>query len=245
MTGIIDIHAHILPGIDDGARNWEESRRMLETAYRQGIRHIIATPHYSRKGLLDGIRELAGQLQKEAGKIAPDFFTYLGQETYYHDELVQHLKEGQGLTLAGSRYVLVEFDPQAPYLQLLQGVRQLTLARYIPVLAHVERYQCLRSDGRSDGRSDSRMEELAKYGCRMQMNFSSLESKGLLDREVKWCRKQVLDRKIHYLGTDMHQMEYRKPDIQAAVSWMKTHISKREAAALLWKNSEIILQKKK
>ena len=47
MTGMIDIHTHILPGIDDGARDWDESRRMLEMAYSQGIRHIVATPHYS------------------------------------------------------------------------------------------------------------------------------------------------------------------------------------------------------
>ena len=51
MTGVIDIHAHILPGIDDGSRDWDESRRLLEESYRQGIRYIIATPHYSRRGL--------------------------------------------------------------------------------------------------------------------------------------------------------------------------------------------------
>ena len=49
MTGIIDIHTHILPGIDDGSRDWDESRRMLEAAYQQGTRCIIATPHYSRR----------------------------------------------------------------------------------------------------------------------------------------------------------------------------------------------------
>ena len=46
---MIDIHAHILPGIDDGARNWEETGRLLEAAWAQGVRHIIATPHFSRK----------------------------------------------------------------------------------------------------------------------------------------------------------------------------------------------------
>ena len=55
MTGIIDMHAHILPGIDDGSRDWDESRRMLEESYRQGIRYIVATPHYSRSGLPSGI----------------------------------------------------------------------------------------------------------------------------------------------------------------------------------------------
>ena len=59
MTGVIDIHAHILPGIDDGSRDWDESRRLLEESYRQGIRYIIATPHYSRRGLPSDIYDLS------------------------------------------------------------------------------------------------------------------------------------------------------------------------------------------
>ena len=78
MTGIIDIHAHILPGIDDGSRDWDESRRMLEESYRQGIRYIIATPHYSRRGLNPDIYDLSEKLKEEARRIAPDFRTGLG-----------------------------------------------------------------------------------------------------------------------------------------------------------------------
>ena len=72
MTGIIDIHAHILPGIDDGSRDWDESRKMLEESYRQGIRYIIATPHYSRRGLNPDIYDLSEKLREEARRIAPE-----------------------------------------------------------------------------------------------------------------------------------------------------------------------------
>lgn len=113
MKGIIDIHAHILPGIDDGAKNWDESRKMLEKAYGEGIRHIIATPHYSRRGLTPHIYELAERLQDKAREIAPDFGTGLGQETFFHEGLVENLKMGKALTLEGSRYVLVEFEPDS------------------------------------------------------------------------------------------------------------------------------------
>ena len=78
MTGIIDIHAHILPGIDDGSRDWDESRRMLEESYRQGIRYIIATPHYSRRGLNPDIYDLSEKLKEEARRIAPDFWAGTG-----------------------------------------------------------------------------------------------------------------------------------------------------------------------
>ena len=104
----------------------------------------MATPHYSRSGLCPEIYELSARLAEEAKKIAPDFKTGLGQETYYHEGLVENLKQGQALTLEGTRCVLVEFDPQEAYHSLYQAVRKMTMARYIPVIAHVERYFCLR-----------------------------------------------------------------------------------------------------
>lgn len=185
MTGIIDMHAHILPGIDDGSRDWDESRRMLEESYRQGIRYIVATPHYSRSGLPSGIYELAERLKEEAHNIAPDFMTGLGQETYYHEGLVDHLREGKALTLEGSQYVLVEFDPQVSYEKMYQAIRKLTMARYIPVIAHVERYTCLRQG--------TNLSEIARCDCRLQMNYSSLSGNHLWDKETRWCRKQVTE----------------------------------------------------
>lgn len=141
MTGVIDVHAHILPGIDDGSRDWDESRRLLEESYRQGIRYIIATPHYSRRGLPSDIYDLSEKLKEEARKIAPDFQIGLGQETYYHEGLIENLKNGRALTLDGSQYVLVEFEPQVPYMKMYQAVRKLTMARYIPIIAHVEEHE--------------------------------------------------------------------------------------------------------
>ena len=237
MTGIIDVHTHILPGIDDGARDWDESRRMLETAYSQGIRHIVATPHYSRRGLRPEIYELSARLTEEAKKIAPDFKTGLGQETYYHEGLVENLKQGQALTLEGTRCVLVEFDPQEAYHSLYQAVRKMTMARYIPVIAHVERYFCLR-----EGKN---LEELVQCGCRLQMNYSSLEGNGIWNREVRGCRRQVLEGRIHILGTDMHRMDYRKPDVRASLGWLEKHVGEQALKALVSSNADKILQKGK
>ena len=63
---MIDIHAHILPGIDDGARNWEETGRLLEAAWAQGVRHIIATPHLSRKTDMEQLRQLKAGVRELA-----------------------------------------------------------------------------------------------------------------------------------------------------------------------------------
>ena len=129
---LIDIHAHIRPGVDDGSRGREESETMLSMAYRQGIRRIIATHHYSRRRGSGGLAELADRLNVRAQAIYGDFEILPGQETYYYEGLAEALKSGQALTLAGSRYVLVEFDPGASYRQLYQGVRKLIMARYVP-----------------------------------------------------------------------------------------------------------------
>lgn len=213
--GIIDIHAHILPGVDDGAADWDEARWMLQCAYGQGIRTIIATPHYSQGQDVRRLEELARQMDKEAKRIDPGFNIFLGQEILYFGSMAERLKEGHALTMAGSRYVLVEFMPEVPYRKLYQAVRTVMMAGYYPIIAHVERYQALRDDGH--------MEELAGTGCHMQMNYRSLQG-GMLDRNARWCRRQAQDGRIAFLGTDMHHRTYRTPEIIRSLRWLEGHV---------------------
>ena len=224
MKRMIDIHAHILPGVDDGAADWEEARWMLRCAYDQGIRTVIATPHYSHRQDVGRLRELAGQMDEEAKKIAPDLDIYLGQEILYFDSVVERLKEGHALTMAGSRHVLVEFMPEVSYKKLYQAVRALLMSGYYPVIAHVERYRVLREHGQ--------MEELAETGCYMQMNYRSLQG-NLLDRNVRWCRKQVTDGRIQFLGTDMHHKDYRSPEIGKSLGWLQSHVEEQQLNSML------------
>lgn len=226
---IIDIHAHILPGVDDGARTMAESWRMLSLAASQGIRAVIATPHYSRKTKPEeyGYSRLAEELQEKIRRDIPDFSIYLGQETYYHEELAEQLQEGNALTMAGSHYVLVEFDTEVSYEYLYRGVRRLMSAGYWPILAHMERYGCLRRE--------QDLEELAGSGCYLQMNYHGLAG-GFLNRETRWRRRQVLLNRIHFLGTDMHQMHFRPPELQGALKWMEKQVSHAQLLAMTWEN---------
>lgn len=218
MEGTIDIHAHILPGVDDGAEDWDETRWMLRCAYEHGIRAIIATPHYSPGQDVGRLRTLAWKANEEAGKISSDFHVYLGQEILYFDSMVERLKEGHALTMAGSRFVLVEFRPDQPYKKLYQAVRSLLLAGYYPIIAHVERYKALRNE--------KLIEELADMGCRLQMNYRSLNG-SVIDRDTRWCRKQVRNDRINFLGTDAHHRDYRTPKIGKSLKWLKRHIAKQ------------------
>lgn len=236
---MIDIHAHILPGADDGAKNIEETKILLRKAYSQGIRGVIATPHYfcgkkgrSREELLKSVEEV----QALASGIGSDFYIYPGNEIYYTVSAVERLLEGSALTLAGSRYVLVEFSLEESFKDIYEGIRRLTQARYYPIIAHVERYPCLKISGAAD--------ELIRAGAYLQMNYSALsDTRNLLEQGR--CRKLVWDRKIHFLGTDMHRPSYRMPEIEKALAWLRKRVGCEYLEQITDRNAGLVISGKR
>lgn len=224
----IDVHTHILPGVDDGARDMDEACELLKAAAEQGVTAVIATPHYHRSQSPEGLSTLKEALEVHVREGLPFFDIYLGQETYYHEGLVEHLKQGKALTMAGSRYVLVEFDPGVPYTTLFRGIRQLLLAGYTPILAHMERYACLRNE--------AHLVDLMGSGCKFQMNYESLDGP-FFQKEVRWCRKQVLEGRIHLLGSDMHRTDFRPPKLTGALRWLEKYVDVHELDRLTHENA--------
>ena len=238
ISGIIDVHAHILPGVDDGAKTMDETRRMLQLAYDQGGGGIIATPHYLFGGdsqSAEELREVLAQVQREAWSIDPEFQIYCGNEVLYFDGMAEDLKEGKILTLGDSRYVLTEFYDNVSFHEIYQGVRKVAMAGYRMVIAHVERYFCLREAGKLDS--------LIQAGAVIQMNYKSLEG-GMFSSDSRWCRRQVLEGRVHLLGTDMHNTGSRAPEILQAVKWLHRKKGEAEASAILRDNAETILADK-
>lgn len=238
MTEIIDIHAHILPGIDDGARDVQEVKAMLYEAYHQGVRGIIATPHYHYRHYQtnsDTIKILVEKVRKIAEEISGDLKIYSGQEIFYVHGMIEKLKKKELLTLAGTRYVLVEFPVKITYERLYQTVRKMVGEGYIPVLAHVERYGCLRKRGT--------VEELMESGAYMQINYGSLA--GFRDLGTRmWCRKMVLENNIHFLGSDMHRMDYRPPEMKKGLDWLMKIQGGLMVEQLIWENPSRLLENK-
>lgn len=239
MKGIIDVHSHILPGLDDGASDMNESIEMLRQAQRQGICGVIATPHYSGRYpnmCPERIRSLCREVQMAAEeKLQADIRIWPGQEILYTEDAVSLLEEGKILTIADSRYVLTEFLPAAPYSYIFRGVKGLVLSGYRPVLAHAERYQALREAGR--------LEELKDQGALVQLNFGSAGGKwyhGI----TRWCRKVLLEETADLLGTDMHDTGERGPDADKAAGWLERSLSDGYAERLLSGNAMKILEDK-
>lgn len=234
---MVDIHCHILPGIDDGSQSMEESMNMIQMAVDQGFKCFIATSHASGhfpKSTPDTVRDLCRQVETEAIKtIDGQIRIYPGQEIMYTADLMERLDAGQYLTLADTSWILLEFQPSTPWSVIFGAVRNLAMSPYRPVIAHVERYRALVED-------ESRMEELMENGARLQMNYRSLEG-GWFDKKASRCRKLVKAGYIQYLGTDMHNTENRSPDTEGAMRWMRKHLSEEEITGLCGKNADEIL----
>lgn len=216
MAGKIDIHTHILPEIDDGAADMTESLRLLQLAEKQGIREVIATPHFSGKFRNTDparIRQLCRAVQNAVyRKYGTKFPVWPGQEIMYGEEVLRLLGERKLLTLADSRYVLIEFWPSAPYSYIFAAIRELLMEGYEPVLAHVERYMVLREEGR--------IEELRDQGAYIQMNYRPAGGKWY-HGTTRWCRKQLRRRQVDFLGTDMHNLRGRRPETKDASEWLE------------------------
>lgn len=232
---MMDVHSHILPGVDDGARDMDMTRAMLTMAWDQGIRTIIATPHYdpAKKDVTaEKIRALTEKVQEEAKKIHPEMKVFCGNEIFYVDGAVDHLKDGRALTLADTSYVLVEFYGGVSMRECVRAVRSLTKACYRPVIAHAERYPCLRKEGA--------LRELIQLGAYIQINYSSLPG-SIFDKDSNWVKRSVKDGEIHLFGTDMHDLNRRKPETSKAVKTLMHCVGAEEAESLLWDNPQKLL----
>ena len=117
--------------------------------YRQGVRNIIATPHYRLQMFETPIETVEHQflvLRQLARKVAPDLHVYLGCEFHSNMEMVEMLRSGEVHTMVGSRYVLTEFSGSTKASYIRERLYSLLSHGYKPIVAHIERYECMRKD---------------------------------------------------------------------------------------------------
>lgn len=231
---VADIHSHILPGMDDGAKDWEQSYSMLDIAWKQGIRKIIATPHFMpehRAPQIQKISEAAERLQDYADEQGYGIEICVGNEIYYHEEVPELLEQGRILTLAGSDYVLVEFSPMDDFRYIRNSLAEIQAAGYSPVIAHAERYANLCK------KPFDRVKELKDMGVLIQINASTVEGK--MGRKLKkavlsLCKEELVD----FIGTDAHSDRSRAPYIEKCVHILRKKCSEEYLERILYKNAD-------
>lgn len=236
MKSYIDIHSHILPGLDDGSKNFEMSLRMLEQAAKEHIESIILTPHYKpmRHNMSpDKVKKVFQSLEEKKREAGIPIHLYLGNEIYYSSEALPALSEGMVFTLAGSSYVLAEFSPKEDYSYIRDAAYHLLAEGYLPILAHVERYGSLMA-------KKVRVEELYDMGCCLQVNASSIlgsngwESK----RDVKWMLKREY---VHFAASDSHDDRKRTPQLAEAAAYVAKKYGEEYCHKIFKANAEAIL----
>lgn len=228
--GYIDIHTHIIPGVDDGSKNIEQTVSMLETAYKQGIRTMYATPHYgSGKERYDReyLLEQYGIVKEKARQIGGGIEILLGNEIYYRHGIVDEIKSGQALTMNNTKYVLIEFDVDISYKELYSALQKIVLSGYRPILAHIERYGCLY-------KKFDLLYAVKNLGVCLQINASSVIPK--LQPEASFCRKAVRDGYISFLGSDCHSTGWRPPCMSDAVKVLAKKTPEKIMGRILYKN---------
>jgi len=237
MLGLYDIHCHILPGVDDGSHSMEETRELLRLEYEDGVRTIIVTPHYRVEMFepeLARIYQAFWDTCDEAAALAPDLKLYMGCEFHANMEMVETLKSGGRPTMAGSRYVLTEFRESSPFPYIKERVTALRTGGYRPVIAHAERYECMRNDF-------DRAEELTQIGARIQINAGSLL--GDMGRSVRqYCRELIEEDLVWYVASDAHNLKDRKPNLGKCAGWLERKYGYACAKRLLIDHPEEIIR---
>lgn len=238
---MIDIHSHIIFDVDDGPKTLEDSRRLLEESYRQGVRTIISTSH-RRKGMFETPEEKIAanfkQVQDLAKQVADDLTVLYGAEIYYTSDVLKKLEEGTFPSLGGTKYVLIEFSMNTPYKDIHSALGNVIRLGMTPVVAHIERYHCLEND-------EDKVSELINMGCYMQVNSSNVLKPKLFGDRYKFMKKRVqffLERDlVHFVASDMHNLDDRPPYMQKAYQIVAKKYGAERAEELFKTNQEILL----
>ena len=237
MTPITDMHCHVLPGVDDGPATMEESLATLREAERQGIGTLIVTPHFHPGRYVVPARQVLETLERvrQSAKAEGIGIRLVpGQECYYYSGLLEQLETGRVLTMAGTRYVLVEFDTETQYTTITRAIRELRDGGYKPIVAHYERYRCLYQ-------RRERLEEMRKNGAMLQLNFDRLVEKGSLFHPNGW-RKLFRDGYVDFLGSDTHGMEFRPLHVDRALDWLYKDVDPEVRKRVLKGNIQKLIQ---
>jgi len=238
MEGFIDIHTHIIPDLDDGSSNMNQTINMLRIAYREGIRAMIVTPHNQRGRLKITnmqVKIRLNELQEYIKSSSTPIELYMGSEIYYSHDTIQLLRENQLATLADSRYVLIEFPPDAEYSYIQNGLKEILEAGYLPILAHAERYKNISCD-------IERYYELTCLGVYIQINAMTITGDNGRPQQIianELLRKDY----VHFVATDCHSDGIRAPRLSDCVDTIRRKYGESTVVRLLIENpSKIILK---
>ncbi len=225
---MIDLHCHILPGIDDGAPDLSISLDMARASVADGVTDLACTPHilpglYPNTG--PQIRQATQQLQDALDQHDIPLRLVAGADNHIAPDFVAGLRSGHLLCLADSRYVLVEPPHHVVPPRLEETFFGLLTAGYIPILTHPERLSWIKSHYEVVAR-------LGRMGVWMQITAGSLD--GAFGKSARYWAERMLDEgRVHILATDAHDTKHRPPNLRHGHDLVAARVGEGEAEHLV------------
>lgn len=239
MERFVDIHTHILPGMDDGAQTPEQALELLQMAWESGTGAIILTPHYRgryRRNTPQQLRQAYDALCAQAKEALPELELYLGNEVGMEIELAEKLTDGVALSINAGSYVLLEFSGCASATQVINGVLDILNCGFIPIVAHAERCDAFLNDRRLAG-------EVIDYGGLIQLNAAGVLGKTGFQAK-RCCRRLLKKNQVHFIASDAHDTQIRPPCLDRCYSLVCKKYGEEYASALFWRNARAVLASK-
>jgi len=214
---MVDIHSHIIWGVDDGSKSREMTIKMLEIAQRGGTCKIVATPHFLPERYYLSFNSIKKEFEnvksmlKEEGL---DIEVYLGQEVYFTKNILEDYEKGLIGTINNSRYMLIEFNMRDFSIrEVTETLYELQIKGIVPVIAHPERYRKFIDN-------PNLINEFINEGYLFQLNTGSL--KGDFGTEVKKLSEKLIKNKVYsFIGSDAHRDEKRNTDMSVVKETIK------------------------
>jgi protein-tyrosine phosphatase len=231
---MIDIHCHLLPGVDDGAQSWDITLEMCRLAEEDGVTHIVATPHSNFEYHYD--REFHSILLEELRSRVPTLSFSLGCDFHLSYENIEDaLVHPERYAIGDTRYLLVELSEFSAF-KVAESLYQLQTAGLVPIITHPERNPVILGN-------PALLNEFSDAGCLFQITANSLT--GFWGKPSrKLCESMLRNNMVHFIASDAHGLRSRPPLLSAARQAAAKIVGTEAAEKLVVANPMAIISNK-
>ncbi len=229
---MVDLHHHLLPGLDDGSPDMDTSVKMVEMAARDGITHIVCTPHANDRFFFN--REKNARLLEELRTRTANKVTLgLGCDFHMSYDNIQDALDYPGrYSINGKKYLLVEFPDTAISDATTDNLYELVVSKQRPIITHPERNPVIQ-------RHPDRLAAWIREGALVQVTASSFT--GRFGRTAQATAEDYMKRNwVHFLATDAHNLDHRPPVMSIGYNWIKKNYGGETAERLCVTNPRAV-----
>ena len=236
---MIDLHSHILHGIDDGAKDIEMSVEMARMAVADGTTHIACTPHIM-PGIYDNdtsiIQQKMSELEEALKQQGLPLNLLIGADVHIGPTNVQGLQAGSIPSLNGTRYFLFEPSHHVMPPKLVEFSKKILAENYIPILTHPERLTWIESHY-------NKMVEMDELGVPIQLTAASITGR-FGDRAKYWSERMLDEGRVDITASDAHNLKSRPPGLSKAFEVISARLGESAAIRIVHKNPKLIVENK-